>query len=504
MKASTQRRSEEGSTGLAHVHYKLKKVRSSATNKEEEQVKFDEFRHLIGLLIKHLNKLNNSSNCHVHFVGKTTTNYVSTKQINFNMEPNRPLDKKGRTLLSFFTKSDKSESTPTPTVPNTPITTPTPTVPSPPIVSPEIERSSPFNVELEPSDSIEQDPGKRKQIYEYPFNERDQIRRAYLKVGPYQQNFSSIKAKNMENRNVNFKSIGTISILGWSIHLQHIRHIIFSASFSSMKVFHLIFHHWLLLDLIVGRGLAKEVNVHFFVHIGTTSSSYHNGCEGRAEDLMKPTQHIDKVIHAVSSEEKQKNHLHLMTTIMSVRWLALQSCLFRGNDESPSSLNRGNVLEMVDAFGKMNTKIGEVVLGNAPKNATYTSPDIQKEILSIMANRVRQRIRKEIGDAKFSILVNVARDASSQEQMAIILRFVNGTRWSSYYNSVKSLIDIYAVTYKVLEYLSDHSPNNVGNHGCALSSPSEKNSRHFNCYEICPYYKNYHSRIERRSLGRIS
>ncbi|XP_022854090.1 zinc finger MYM-type protein 1-like [Olea europaea var. sylvestris] len=81
---------------------------------------------------------------------------------------------------------------------------------------------------------------------------------------------------------------------------------------------------------------------------------------------------------------------------------------------------------MVDAFGKMNTKIGEVVLGNAPKNVTYTSLDIQKEILSIMANRVKQRTRNEIGDAKFSILVDEARYASSQEQMAIILRFVNG------------------------------------------------------------------------------
>ncbi|XP_022895315.1 zinc finger MYM-type protein 1-like [Olea europaea var. sylvestris] len=261
---------------------------------------------------------------------------------------------------------------------------------------------------------------------------------------------------------------------------------------------------------------------------------------------------------------------------MSVRWLALQSCSFRGNDESPYSLNRGNFLEMVDAFGKMNTKIGEVVL--------------------------------EIGDAKFSILVDEARDASSQEQMAIILsvsdttslnlknqvfdvlvcfnlqvqnmrgqgydgannmhgswngqqalflrdcpyayyvhcfthrlqlmlvsaardvvdtnsffsdldnvinmitsspkRFnelksskkkkkeiehlleigegetgsganqignlqrARGTRWSSHYNSAKSLIDMYAATCKVLEYLSDHSPNVRTR--CALSSPSEK------------------------------
>ncbi|XP_022897843.1 uncharacterized protein LOC111411555 [Olea europaea var. sylvestris] len=38
------------------------------------------------------------------------------------------------------------------------------------------------------------------------------------------------------------------------------------------------------------------------------------------------------------------------------------------------------------------------------------------------------------------------------------LQRAGGTRWSSHFSSVKSLIDMYAVTCKVLEYLSDHSP----------------------------------------------
>ncbi|XP_022841898.1 uncharacterized protein LOC111365573 [Olea europaea var. sylvestris] len=314
--------------------------------------------------------------------------------------------------------------------------------------------------------------------------------------------------------------------------------------------------------VIVGFDSWKRVNqgskCAFLIHVGTTYSSFHNGCKRSAEDLMKPTQHIDKVMHSLSNEEIQKNRLRLKTTIMSVKWLALQSCSFRDHDESPSSLNRGNFIELVDAFRKMNIEVGKVVLGNTPKNATYTSPDIQKEILNIKANKVRQRIRGEIGDAKFSILVDEARDESLQEQIAIILsvsdttslnlknqisdvlvRFdlqvqnmrgqgydgannmrardvsdinsffshldsvinmitsspkringlksaqrkeiehlleigeresgsganqignlqrAGGTRWSSHYSSVKSLIAMYAATCEVLEYLSDHSP----------------------------------------------
>ena len=59
------------------------------------------------------------------------------------------------------------------------------------------------------------------------------------------------------------------------------------------------------------------------------------------------------------------------------------------------------------------------------KNGQYIAPKIQKEILHIMANRVRQMIREKVGDKCFFILVDEAQDISKWKQMAIILRFVN-------------------------------------------------------------------------------
>ena len=35
-------------------------------------------------------------------------------------------------------------------------------------------------------DSLDYDPGTRKQIWEYYVNQRDEIRRAYIKKGPHQ------------------------------------------------------------------------------------------------------------------------------------------------------------------------------------------------------------------------------------------------------------------------------------------------------------------------------
>ena len=39
--------------------------------------------------------------------------------------------------------------------------------------------------------------------------------------------------------------------------------------------------------------------------------------------------------------------------------------------------------------------------------------------------KVRKTIREEIGDAKFCIIIDEARDKSKKEQMAIVLRFVD-------------------------------------------------------------------------------
>jgi hypothetical protein len=66
-----------------------------------------------------------------------------------------------------------------------------------------------------------------------------------------------------------------------------------------------------------------------------------------------------------------------------------------------------------------------VVLENAQRNAKYISPTIQKEILHIIASKMQNAIREEIGDAKFCIIIDEAWDESKREQMANILRFVD-------------------------------------------------------------------------------
>ncbi|PIA50910.1 hypothetical protein AQUCO_01100017v1 [Aquilegia coerulea] len=108
-----------------------------------------------------------------------------------------------------------------------------------------------------------------------------------------------------------------------------------------------------------------------------------------------------------SKEDILKNRLRVKTTIEVTgvtRWLTLQGCAFRA---------------------KLDEKINEVILENAPKNPMYISPQIQKQVLHILAEMLRNQIRQEVRDAKFCILVDEAQDNSIKEQMAIVLRFVD-------------------------------------------------------------------------------
>jgi hypothetical protein len=119
------------------------------------------------------------------------------------------------------------------------------------------------------------------------------------------------------------------------------------------------------------------------------------------------------------------NQLRLKTSIESIQYLISQGCAFRGYDEGPDSKNCGNFLELIKVISIFNKDVVKVVLENTPQNATYTSHHVQKEILHVMAKRVRDAIREEIGDSKFCIIAYEARDESKREQMAIVLRFVD-------------------------------------------------------------------------------
>ncbi|KAL5855458.1 hypothetical protein ACOSQ4_005260 [Xanthoceras sorbifolium] len=226
---------------------------------------------------------------------------------------------------------------------------------------------------------FERDPGKRIPIWQYPINKQDEVRRVYIDMGPCQPIFDyPLSESGNQNRRFQRSWFTKFSWLEYSIENDRAYCFpcyLFYSSTSQYRTFTIEgFNNW------------KRVNC------------------GDNCPLKK--------------YEGGDDH-------QTVKWLALQGCAFRDNDESINSTNRGNFIELIKLQARVNNEIAGVVLDNAAQNAKYTSPMIQHELLKILADCVRDKIREEIGDAKFCILIDESVDESNKEQMATILRYVD-------------------------------------------------------------------------------
>nr|KAJ0217636.1 hypothetical protein LSAT_V11C300131530 [Lactuca sativa] len=115
-------------------------------------------------------------------------------------------------------------------------------------------------------------------------------------------------------------------------------------------------------------------------HIGC---SQHKNAITCVENLMNQATHIENII----------------LQLTQFFWLTFQACALRGHDEMPNSKNQGNFLQLLKLLASSNDEVENIILEKAPYNSKYTSIDIQKEILSIIANEFWKLIHNEVGDS---------------------------------------------------------------------------------------------------------
>ncbi|XP_022866730.1 zinc finger MYM-type protein 1-like [Olea europaea var. sylvestris] len=159
-------------------------------------------------------------------------------------------------------------------------------------------------------------------------------------------------------------------------------------------------------------------------HVGLFDSS-HNQAFAKCTNLMNQKQSISYVISSQSSSQQQSYRTRLTVVLDCTRLLLMLGLSFRGHDESKESLNRGNLIELLNWYAARCKKIKEVLFSNALENDQMTSPTIQKDFVNCCAVETTKAIINEIGDSLFSILVDETRDNSVKEQMVVVLRFVD-------------------------------------------------------------------------------
>jgi hypothetical protein len=146
-------------------------------------------------------------------------------------------------------------------------------------------------------------------------------------------------------------------------------------------------------------------------------------------------QRIETSISRQLSEEITKHNMRVdnnrsvfQRLVDVVCHLAQQELPFRGHDESKTSLNRGNFLELVSLLSKYDGVLEKHIQESGkPAGPSYLSNKIQNDMIHSIADVIKARIEFEVKATKFvSIIIDETPDVSHREQLCLILRYYFG------------------------------------------------------------------------------
>uniref|UniRef100_A0A8C0S0K0 TRASH domain-containing protein n=1 Tax=Canis lupus familiaris TaxID=9615 RepID=A0A8C0S0K0_CANLF len=125
---------------------------------------------------------------------------------------------------------------------------------------------------------------------------------------------------------------------------------------------------------------------------------------------------------SIHSKQIEGNKKYLKLIIENILFLGKQCLPLRGNDQSISSMNKGNFLELLEIRAK--DKGEEIFRLMNSQVDFYNSTQIQNDIIEIIKTEMLQDIVDEINvSSAFSIICDETTDSATKEQLAIYVRY---------------------------------------------------------------------------------
>ena len=109
-------------------------------------------------------------------------------------------------------------------------------------------------------------------------------------------------------------------------------------------------------------------------------------------------------------------------------FLAEHNLAFRGDNDTLYAPNNGNFLGLVEMVAKFDPVMKEHVrrIKSKETHAHHLGKDMQNEFINLLATKVRAEILSRLVSAKYySIIIDSTPELSHQDQLSIVLRFVN-------------------------------------------------------------------------------
>ncbi|KAM3198715.1 hypothetical protein ACQJBY_073716 [Aegilops geniculata] len=145
---------------------------------------------------------------------------------------------------------------------------------------------------------------------------------------------------------------------------------------------------------------------------------------------LQTHQTIDKSAQRQLESEKDHWRKVLFRIVCIVKFLSKHNLAFRGTNSKLYEDSNGNFLGLIEMLAEFDPVIQEHVrrITNEETHAHYLDHKIQNELIHLLASTIKSEIVKKIKGAKyFSVILDCTPDASHQEQMSIIIRYVDSS-----------------------------------------------------------------------------
>lgn len=134
--------------------------------------------------------------------------------------------------------------------------------------------------------------------------------------------------------------------------------------------------------------------------------------------LPATTRDIGESCSAAHAIQKSENRSMLLKILQNVRFLGRQGLALRGHDDSES-----NFVQLMNLRACDDPKIIDWL---QKKSNKYTSPDIQNEMLQIMALDILRNIAADLHNASFfTIMADECTDSANKEELVLCFRWVD-------------------------------------------------------------------------------
>ena len=169
---------------------------------------------------------------------------------------------------------------------------------------------------------------------------------------------------------------------------------------------------------------ATEKNEGFYKH---ADSLDHIDCMKQWKEKELRCHHNAEISTLVNFNQVMKNRYYFSALIEIVQFLALHQLPLRGNFDAfddKGNVSSGLLMSRLDFSIKKDSKLAEWVK-TIPKNAAYTSHEIQDELIAVMKEVLTDEIVREVGEAWYTLLVDGMKDDVGVENVSIVIRFYN-------------------------------------------------------------------------------